>query len=876
VSSALGSRSDWLVGGAGLVAAVYIGFATLPRTTAHLDVGVRLGPEQLTLDVAVTAPWWRPWNVPVWAPGERAARPLAVRGAVSRDEKEGQALLARPGTVLEIDLAHENGHPRGPIRAAFLDPGSDRACLPVSFLGLPRGTEERVEIHGRNGAWLLRDLLVTGRGWIRRPGTVEVLADPSSEEHIDPAAGWIERGLASLQRWGVPVPAESPVVILLPKGQHEIATDLGLEERELYVLETGDRGLLVSTLFRDLARAACRRIADARPDTERMIWESLSSVLSLRIAAEHGLEGASEALVALETRYMLRPREASLAGVPESDEERRRMATLDGPIFWLELLRGWPGSTDPLPRLLATALSAPGDLGLREIMQRHFGREAAERVADHLFCERVAIVSHAEQPPLRARAASSGVSRPRGDLTVLFTGVNAGYLDNCGCAVSQLGGLSRRVAAVAEVRRERGEILLLELGDALAGRGDGARRSASEQRAVLDVLASAGYDALVPGAKELSLADPGWSEHARRLGLPLVAANVRSRRPGLPPFERWHLTRKSGLRIAVIGLVEIPYGREWFEAMDRSVHDRYELEDAHGALQRTLADRPEVDLCIVAGSITPRTAARILASDGARVGVLLSSIHQLAWTSHSDDRHLRLQTRAHPGMVGGSGYGLAELERYGLGRVDVELGEELWCAFSALPLGPHLAEDPRTRSRLEELARTLAGRPETWKPTPLTVLAREQDPRARYVGRDRCEVCHPDAAALWKSTHHAQAFATLAAVGREWDPACLRCHTTGFLLPGGFRPDSSMDGRSSLEDVGCEACHGPGHAHAEGRESGAVGAPRRQGWERICVACHDRENSPGFELDRALASVCVTGARRTDPRGATPRPRDHE
>ncbi|GAB4230519.1 MAG: hypothetical protein OHK0028_04990 [Deltaproteobacteria bacterium] len=67
---------------------------------------------------------------------------------------------------------------------------------------------------------------------------------------------------------------------------------------------------------------------------------------------------------------------------------------------------------------------------------------------------------------------------------------------------------------------------------------------------------------------------------------------------------------------------------------------------------------------------------------------------------------------------------------------------------------------------------------------------------------------------------------------QDWRKSCAGCHVTGY------DPDAAA---FVEEGIGCESCHGPGHAHAaSGRRDGIlhpgkIPGPRR---EMICEACH--------------------------------------
>jgi peroxiredoxin/nitrate/TMAO reductase-like tetraheme cytochrome c subunit len=126
---------------------------------------------------------------------------------------------------------------------------------------------------------------------------------------------------------------------------------------------------------------------------------------------------------------------------------------------------------------------------------------------------------------------------------------------------------------------------------------------------------------------------------------------------------------------------------------------------------------------------------------------------------------------------------------------------------------------------------------------------------AVYVGSEACRGCHAPEHETWSRSPHAQAVETLAAVHKQGNPDCLRCHTTGFGRPGGFPEKASPTQHPDLAAVGCESCHGPGGDHiAEG--AAKIGSIVSLGDKcdscvilQICGACHDEANDPGFEFE---------------------------
>jgi len=171
-----------------------------------------------------------------------------------------------------------------------------------------------------------------------------------------------------------------------------------------------------------------------------------------------------------------------------------------------------------------------------------------------------------------------------------------------------------------------------------------------------------------------------------------------------------------------------------------------------------------------------------------------------------------------------------------------------------------------------------------------------------YIGSDRCKECHPKKYDGWKDTFHAtvvqDAKKNPAAVlgdftvpnlgfkledveytigghwdqrymtrigddyyvlpklwsvqSRSWRPYnvwawkkkpysqyCKGCHVTAY--------DPSVEGSPAENRVGCEACHGPGRAHAEAKGGGPIVNPSKLPEERadqVCAACHVRGRDP--------------------------------
>ena len=99
---------------------------------------------------------------------------------------------------------------------------------------------------------------------------------------------------------------------------------------------------------------------------------------------------------------------------------------------------------------------------------------------------------------------------------------------------------------------------------------------------------------------------------------------------------------------------------------------------------------------------------------------------------------------------------------------------------------------------------------------------------SEYAGSSACQPCHMDAYNAWKSSKHASIFQPAT----DTSPVCSVCHATGM--------NASEQGPNE-NDVGCEACHGPGRNHItnEGDTDRIVLSQSAD----ICGRCHNGNQS---------------------------------
>jgi hypothetical protein len=89
----------------------------------------------------------------------------------------------------------------------------------------------------------------------------------------------------------------------------------------------------------------------------------------------------------------------------------------------------------------------------------------------------------------------------------------------------------------------------------------------------------------------------------------------------------------------------------------------------------------------------------------------------------------------------------------------------------------------------------------------------------------------------------------------------VSCHTTGFEYTSGW---SSPERSKHLEANQCENCHGPASKHVADPDNPAFLKPMhltaaQADRNRLCVRCHDEDNSPHYNFDKYWKRIDHTG-----------------
>jgi cytochrome c554/c'-like protein len=423
--------------------------------------------------------------------------------------------------------------------------------------------------------------------------------------------------------------------------------------------------------------------------------------------------------------------------------------------------------------------------------------------------------------PASAEARKSLPDSP--PVKLLVIGPTLGFLEPCGCAGGQIGGLSRRGTLLdLELARDP-SLVVLDAGTLVRGGGvvekiRGESVALAYGQLPVDAVGLGPFD-LAAGVDEAAL-------RAQIHGRPSVLTGV-----SVPaPIAGSHVAKRV-LFLSVIPGDEgssrpaIPHVREELArhrgSFDVAVAVVYGTRDQARELTRSA---PELDVVVVArGSGSPDSKPE--AVDGALV-------------FHAGERGRELVR-----IEGARRNGRFVADRYVVETV-----------LASIPPSPEIEPIVRgyaARLEQEQVVSKLAG----------TLDA----PEGGFAGSDACIGCHTQEHEIWQTTKHAHGVQSLVESKDRpkghFDPDCLKCHAVGWFNEEGRGYATGYDGNpeSPLASIGCESCHGAALKHTKAPLDLKL-RPRR---DIDCRQCHDSENSPKF--DRATFWLKIQHGKGTQP-----------
>jgi Cytochrome c554 and c-prime len=469
----------------------------------------------------------------------------------------------------------------------------------------------------------------------------------------------------------------------------------------------------------------------------------------------------------------------------------------------------------------------------------------------------------AKRIPEGPKPILDGWSKPA--FAIVLSGEQHGYMEPCGCSLTQSGGLSRRADGFRQISKEKGWALTaLDLGGLV--RKDNEQNKLKFQ-VMLSALNELGYKAMALGTEELQLErlTPGFLlSQAAPLNdgksLSLVNANVEFalfKEAGATPAVPTRIVTIDGHKFGVTAIFGDSLKRVLFgNAPDPQITVKDPAEVLPAAIATLKKAQPEF---LVLLAHAERDEAIALAKKFPEF--------QLVVTSGPEDGN---DTPRQIGKtllveVGQKGKHIAVVGYYPDNKTNP-------FRFELIDLDKERFKDtPAMLDHMREYQHML----ESNYDTVLQDLPKSPAPGGdHYAGVENCKGCHTKAYAVWKDSKHAHAFESLITgragtknpISRIHDPECIACHTTGWDPQQMIRYDSgfySAEKTPQLKEQQCENCHGPAAHHTElearwKKDQASVkkddldAARHRlhltvaEAKKSLCYRCHDLDNDPNF------------------------------
>ena len=457
---------------------------------------------------------------------------------------------------------------------------------------------------------------------------------------------------------------------------------------------------------------------------------------------------------------------------------------------------------------------------------------------------------------------------------LVISGQQDGYLEPCGCTEGQKGGLGRRFDLLQRLRTQGWPLAAIDLGslaeNPATDRG-GPEEAKIKFSMALTALEAMNYDALALGAEDLKLgvADFITAIPNTLKGRPKVlSANVIPA-DGLDPdgFFRPSIQTTAGpIKLGITAVLD-PAS---FAALNDDAKDMFlTFREPSAALPPILADlEKETDVQVLMVQGSPKVAEEYAKT--------YPGFDIVVATSEQPD------PAKDPVLVNGGKTQVISVGRKGqyVGLVGFFRGDCPAIRYQRVMLGPRFKQAEPMRKLLDDDMQEIFRRARVVENYPRHPYL-GGTPGASFAGAESCRACHPKTFEKWQSTKHAHAYDALLSNPRrkrDADAECVSCHVTGFRYDSGFQ---SAEVSAHLKGNQCENCHGPSSRHVEAPDDldarKAIALTKQVADStRLCLQCHDDDNSPKFKFEEDYPKIAHKGLDRyADPavhRGAALKP----
>ena len=355
----------------------------------------------------------------------------------------------------------------------------------------------------------------------------------------------------------------------------------------------------------------------------------------------------------------------------------------------------------------------------------------------------------------RAKATKLPANWPNPAAVLVVSGEMDGYLEPCGCAQGQLGGLIRRLDFVDKLRAQNWPVALIDLGSLI--KDPAAARGGSEQAKIKFGIALKAFSALKYNAVALSAEDlkvgigEAFAQFLNSLGdsTHIVVANVQ---PG-PGFE----SRIQPSQIITIGPVNVGVTSVIDpEALTKLTDpDKADLlptikkpDDVLGAVLAELEPKSQFQVLMVQGP--PELAKRLAtAYPGFDVVLATSQFADLLEREPlmlNDGKTMMVQVGKRGKYVGAVGFFPDDAQKLRFHLVTLDNQNDK----PGSPMKKIIEDEYRSMLKAAGIVESFPRHDYTGGTAGAT-----------FVGAETCKRCHPNTYMKWSTTKHAQAFVSL-------------------------------------------------------------------------------------------------------------------
>ncbi len=403
------------------------------------------------------------------------------------------------------------------------------------------------------------------------------------------------------------------------------------------------------------------------------------------------------------------------------------------------------------------------------------------------------------------------------EIVVIFSGEELGTLEPCGCYEGQLGGISKRYSFIDSLRKQKNVILPVSFGDLIKSSG---RQEEIKFEILCRALGKMDYVVHNLGEKDIEISPQVLSFLSQTGGVNFLSSNLKIVAPFPIKINQYIIKDCSvnghPLKIAFLGILSQSFlGGDVLNYV--SVSNPVEVI---GPLLKQLKDKVNL---VVLLSHAPLEESREIAKLFPEIGLVI--------TGHNIEEPKDAVTYVNNIPIVTSGVGGKYV---GIVKYSIYKGAIKRKSIDIIPLD-HAHSDAKEIAFLLKEYQQILREEDLLSKIPQTPLPKELS----YVGSFVCGTCHKIIYNHWSKTRHGSTYKTLVSAGRQYDPECIKCHTTGYGDISGFL---NYEENQNLINVGCESCHGAGSNHVK-----HVNDPDALITGSRCEVCHDSEHSPKFQ-----------------------------